>query len=297
VPVEDLGREAAQLGQEAAQLLSLTSIGEARSLSKLAELAVRQVPGCSAAHATMWREGEMVAVAATHPDPAELAEEELTALEANGAGGPLTVAALTGAPVYCSDTLTEVRWPEWAAQALSRGMRSCVYLARQIPPMTLVLALFGVRPGVLDADSVPVAEMLAGLGHAALAGTMAYGEAQRTATQLRDSVAARAVTDQAKGILMHALGCTADEALRFMRRESQQRHVKVTDVAARVIATYGGKDPGGRQRRLPAVPAPALAGAGREPHEPYHEDDDRHPPQRVQREAQPAEQEREQENE
>ena len=290
--VEDLGREAAQLGQDAAQLLSLVNIGEARSLSKLAELAVRQVPGCSGAHATIWREGELVALAATHPDPAELADLELAAGD-----GPLTEAAFTGAPVYCHDTLTEDRWPAWAAQALSRGVRSSVHLARKFPPTTLVLALFGVRPGVLDADSVPVAEMLAGFGHAALAGTIAYGEAQRTATQLRDSVGARAVTDQAKGILMHALGCTADEALRFMRRESQQRHVKVTDVAARVIATYGGKDPGARQRQLPAVPAPALAGAGREPDEPYDEDDDRHPPQRVQREAQPAEKEREQEHE
>jgi hypothetical protein len=57
-------------------------------------------------------------------------------------------------------------------------------------------------------------------------------------------VAARAVTDQAKGVLMHALGCSADEALLIMRRESQQRHVKVTEVAARVIATYSGDGAG-----------------------------------------------------
>ena len=115
--------------------------------------------------------------------------------------------------------------------------------------MTLVLALFGVRPAGLDAGAVPMAEMLAGFGTAALANTMAYGEAQRTATQLRDSVAARAVTDQAKGVLMHALGCSAEEALAIMRRESQQRHVKVTEVAARVIATYGGgQDPAGGTR-------------------------------------------------
>jgi AmiR/NasT family two-component response regulator len=37
---------------------------------------------------------------------------------------------------------------------------------------------------------------------------------------------------------MHALGCDADEALRYLRRESQRRHLKVTEVAARVIATY-----------------------------------------------------------
>jgi len=44
------------------------------------------------------------------------------------------------------------------------------------------------------------------------------------------------VVDQAKGILMHALRCDADEALRRLRQESQRRHVKVTEVAAEIVA-------------------------------------------------------------
>jgi len=230
VTVEDLG-------QEATELVSLAN-GEAKSLSKLAELAVRQVPGCAAAYATIWRDGELTAVAASHPDPAELVEAEIRI-----GHGPLTVAVRDGRPVSCADTLAEERWPWWAQEALRRGMRSSVHLVRQSPPMTLVLALFGVRPRSLDAAGVPMAEMLARFGSTVFANSLAYGAAQRTATQLKDSVAARAVTDQAKGILMHALGCDADEALRYLRRESQRRHVKVTEVAARVIATYA---PGGR---------------------------------------------------
>jgi hypothetical protein len=226
VSVEDLG-----LGS--AELLSLSN-GESKSLAKLAELAVRQVPGCAAAHATIWRDGELLRMAASHPDPAELADLEIAA-----GHGPLLSAARDGEQLSCPDMLDEKRWPQWAEEALRRGMRSSVYLVRQFPPMTLVLGLFGVRPAVLDADSVPMAQTLARFGGMVFANTLAYGEAQRTATQLKDSVAARAVTDQAKGILMHALGCDADEALRYMRRESQKRHVKVTEVAARIIATYG----------------------------------------------------------
>ena len=52
---------------------------------------------------------------------------------------------------------------------------------------------------------------------------------------------ARSVVDQAKGILMHALGCDADEALQRLRQESQRRHVKVTEVASEVVAAYGGQ--------------------------------------------------------
>jgi ANTAR domain len=225
VPVEDLGLKAAELAS--------LSNGEAKSLNQLAELAVRQVPGCAAAHVTIWHDGELARMAATHPDAAALADRELTTRL-----GPLTSAVRDGKPVNCPDMLDETRWPEWAEEALCRGIRSSVHLVRQAPPMTLVLGLFGVRPAVLDADSVPM-EMLARFGSTVFANTLAYDEAQRTATQLKDSVAARAVTDQAKGILMHALGCDADEALRYLRRESQRRHVKVTEVAARVIATYG----------------------------------------------------------
>jgi hypothetical protein len=230
VTVEDLGHEAAEL-------VSLAH-GEAKSLRKLAELTVSQVPGCAAVHATIWRDGELAAVAASHPDPAELID-----LEIRTGPGPLTAAVRDGRPVSCRDALDEERWPWWAAEALRRGLRSSIHLVRQSSSTTLVLALFAVRPGALDADGVPMAEMLARFGSTAFANNLAYGQAQRTATQLKDSVAARAVTDQAKGILMHALGCDADEALRYLRRESQRRHVKVTEVAARVIATYA---PGGR---------------------------------------------------
>jgi len=66
------------------------------------------------------------------------------------------------------------------------------------------------------------------------------------------SLVARSVVDQAKGILMHALGCDADDALRRLRQESQRRHVKVTEVAAEVVARAkggkGGAKPGARPR-------------------------------------------------
>jgi hypothetical protein len=220
------------LGYVATELASLSN-GEAKSLSKLAEMAVRQVPGCAAAHATIWRDGELTAAAASHPDPAELVD-----LQLRTGAGPLLAAVRDGSPVSCPDTLTEERWPGWAEAALRRGMRSSVHLVRQAPPRMLVLALFGVRPRSLDADGVPMAETLARFGSTVFANSLAYGTAQRTATQLKDSVAARAVTDQAKGILMHALKCDAEEALRHLRRESQRRHVKVTEIAAQVIATH-----------------------------------------------------------
>jgi hypothetical protein len=224
VPIE-------HLADEAAELLSLTKAGEARSLNRLAELAAWQVPACAGAHAAVWHDGEIVSAAATHPDLAELAD-----LEVARGSGPLIAAAAGGVPVSCPDMLDETRWPEYAEAALRRGVRCSVHLVRALPHGALVLSLFGVRPGVLDAESNPMADTLAAFGGAMLANATAYDEAQRMASQLKDAVVARAVVDQAKGILMHALGCDADDALQHLRQESQRRHVKVTEVAAEVVA-------------------------------------------------------------
>jgi ANTAR domain len=230
VPIE-------QLGHDAAELLSLTNGGEARSLNKLAELAAWQVPSCSGAHAAVWRDGEVVTAAATHPDLAELADMQLST-----GSGPLVEAADGGTALSCTDTLEEARWPEFAEAALRRGVRCSVHLVRELPRGALVLSLFGVRPGVLHADSNPMADLLAAFGGAMLTNATAYHQAQRTASQLKDAVVARSIVDQAKGILMHALDCDADEALQRLRQESQRRHVKVTEVATEVVAAYGSED-------------------------------------------------------
>jgi ANTAR domain len=227
------------LGHEAAELLSLASGGEARSLNRLAELAAWQVPACAGAHAAIWRDGELASDAATHPDLAELAE-----LQFKAGRGPILAASDAGIPVSCPDTLEEDRWPEYAQAALRRGVRCSVHLVRGLPDGTLVLSLFALRPGALDEQSNPVAEMLAAFGGAMLANATAYRQARRTASQLQDAVAVRSVVDQAKGILMHALGCDADDALRRLRRESQRRHVKVTEVAGEVVAAYGAEGAG-----------------------------------------------------
>ena len=132
--------------------------------------------------------------------------------------------------------------PRWGL-GLTDIAKNVSGMDRELPRGALVLSLFGVRPGVLDAESNPMADLLAAFGGAMLTNATAYNQAQRTASQLKDAVVARSVVDQAKGILMHALGCDADEALRRLRQESQRRHVKVTEVATEVVAAYGSEEP------------------------------------------------------
>jgi AmiR/NasT family two-component response regulator len=48
-------------------------------------------------------------------------------------------------------------------------------------------------------------------------------------------MATRAVIDQAKGIVMGRQGVTADEAFTLITRMSQNRNLKVRDIAAQIV--------------------------------------------------------------
>jgi ANTAR domain-containing protein len=196
--------------------------------------AVRQVPACSGAAAVLWRDGETVALAASHPSLPGLIEAEVSS-----GRGPALDALRTGQPVSCPDTLEEDRWPQYASAALRQGVRCSLSLADTSGTAAVCLSLFSARPRMLGPESVAAAERLVAFGTALVDVVSGYGDARRAQQQLRDAAESRAQVDQAKGVLMHALGCTADEALAQMRQVSQARNIKVTEVAAKILASRG----------------------------------------------------------
>ena len=61
-----------ELAREAAALFAAADPSGTKSIRQLAELAARRVQACSGATATLWRDGEAVTMAASHPDLAAL---------------------------------------------------------------------------------------------------------------------------------------------------------------------------------------------------------------------------------
>lgn len=216
--------------RETADLLSIADKSHSRSLNELVGLASRQVRSCSGAAAALWGDGQPLVMAASHPDVSELVEVQVTS-----GRGPAITALAEGTAVHCPDTLEEDRWPEYARAALSRGVRCSVTLAHVAGKSAVTLTLFGARPRALDPDQLPIAELLVAVGGAVIGNSSSYGEIHRTALQLHEAAESRAVVDQAKGILMHALGCGADQAFDRIREISQQRNMKMTDVARKII--------------------------------------------------------------
>jgi ANTAR domain len=230
------------LAERAAALLSLAAATQERSLSQLTTLAASQVPGCAAASVTVWQDGELANQASSHPD-----SSRLVAIQVASNRGPIIDAIADGGPVSCPDTLTETRWPEFTADALRMGVRSVVTLSHR-GAVIIALSLLGLRPRSIEADQLTLAELLVAYGGALVGAVSDYDDSRRVATQLRDAADARAIVDQAKGILMHALSCSADEALERMREVSQRSNLRATEVARRVIDAHS-RPPGRDARR------------------------------------------------
>jgi hypothetical protein len=67
-----------------------------------------------------------------------------------------------------------------------------------------------------------------------------YAEARDLAAQLEQALRSRAVIDQAIGIIMAESRCDADQAFGMLRRASNNRNMKLRDLAAEIVTRVGG---------------------------------------------------------
>ena len=221
---------------QAADVLSLRTANEERALHEFAALASAHVTGCTAASVALWAQGEVAVQAASHPDATRL-----TRVQIDSGRGPLPEVLASRVPVQCADTLTESRWPEYAATAVRLGVRCSTTLCAG-DQQVVVLTLLGARPRAMDLSQLRVAELIAAFSAAVVGAVVDYHESVRTNVQLQGAAEGRALVDQAKGILMHALNCNADEALARITDVSQRSNLRATEVAARVIDSYSGRN-------------------------------------------------------
>jgi transcriptional regulator with GAF, ATPase, and Fis domain len=113
------------------------------------------------------------------------------------------------------DTAERARWPRFESKAASHGIGSCLALP-------------------LIADGKPVG---------ALALALRLSSYAALTDQLRSSVASRTVIDQAIGVIMAQERCGQVRAFSLLRSASQNRNVKLRDIAAAIVTSVSGEPP------------------------------------------------------
>jgi GAF domain-containing protein len=206
------------------------------ALAELCRTSVRVIPAADGASITTFPEGRPQAIAsddwARRFDELQYAEQE----------GPCLDAYRTGNAFRVRDLAAEFRWPSYVPRAVELGARSMVSLPMSAQGSIIgALNLYARDVDAFSAEAASVAAILA--AHAGMASQVAaalFGNRQ-LADQLAEALQSRGVIEQAKGILMGARGCSADEAFDMLVHLSQKSHRKLRDVASALVdeATTG----------------------------------------------------------
>ena len=162
--------------------------------------------------------------------------------------GPCVEATRASGPGYVrsDDLANEPAWPTFGPVAAGYGYTAVLSTTLlpdiRLPRLSGSLNIYTQRPGVLHDQAAETALLLATHASLALAGTQAVVLGQLRDAQLHQALASRDVIGQAKGILMHRRGISADEAFDQLRRTSQDMNVKLADLAATLATRHAELD-------------------------------------------------------
>jgi transcriptional regulator with GAF, ATPase, and Fis domain len=165
-------------------------------------------------------------VATTGPVPQQLDE-----LQQQTGTGPCLAAAESQEVIRIEDVATDRRWPPFATQATSAGVRSMLCLPLHVDTTTFgTLSLYAESPRAFKDVTESVARVLAVLAAITLSES-------RGRTNLERALESRDLIGQAKGIIMQARRVTAEEAFALLVRRSQETNTKLLAVAEAVVHT------------------------------------------------------------
>jgi GAF domain-containing protein len=227
VPVE----LATALAQMARDLLAQDSLQQ--TLDRIVAHAVDLVDGCENAGILVIRGGREHTLAAT-----DEVVYESDRIQGEVGEGPCLDAARTGAESYrIEDMDTEgERWPRYSPHARRLGIASMIGFKLFTEEETLgSLDLYSSKPGSLTEYSEQIGWLLA--SHAAVAFANARADAD-----LHLAISSRQDIGIAIGILMERHKISSEQAFAVLSRASQERNIKLRDVARRVAETGEAPD-------------------------------------------------------
>ncbi len=210
------------------------------TLQSILTLALRLVPGCTAASVTVLDDqGKPGTIAATDDETRELDRRQYLLQD-----GPCLDAARRRQVNRWSLAEAEQHWPDFTSLAKELGLRSYLAAGLGLGDQRLgALNLSSSDPdGFSQLDEGLVSLFIAPAAAAIL--TMSrYAQARDLADQLNQALRSRAVIDQALGIIMAESNIDAERAFAVLSRASNNRRMKLRELAAELVTRVSGRGP------------------------------------------------------
>jgi GAF domain-containing protein len=208
-------------------------------LHELTLLTVAELPEGSMCGVTIVRDSRATTVASS--DEMTLTIDQI---QYRTGEGPCLDTLSTADPHYIPDTSAEQRWPAFCTEAFAHGVRSCLSLPLLGPAGPVGgYNIYNTHPDAFDHDGRTRMRVFAGNAAGAVALALRMTDQSELNEQLRAALASRSVIDQAIGIIMAQQRCPAPAAFAILSRASQNRNLKLRDLAAEIVTTVGGRPP------------------------------------------------------
>ena len=197
-------------------------------LDRAVDLAVELIDGCDYAGVSLVHRKAPIDTAVATDSLVTRGDELQYSLQE----GPCLDSIWKEETVHSPDLAADGRWPNWGPRVVEElGVASMLSFQLFTSADTLGgLNLYSKRVDAFDEDDINAGFMLAAHAAVALA-------ASQQAEQLRTAATNRTTIGQAQGILMERFSLTADRAFMVLKRVSQNRNVKLQQVASELVAT------------------------------------------------------------
>lgn len=155
--------------------------------------------------------------------------------------GPCLEAALQRTPLRAIISDDHERWPEFVEAAQHAGVRASLSVpllmegADSEQELVGSLNIYSHTATAFDDFDAELMRLYSVAAGQAISNSSRWQKARETATQLETALISRSDIDMAKGALIALHGCNPGEAFDMLKRESQNRNIKLRDVVHELL--------------------------------------------------------------
>ena len=201
------------------------------TLVRVAEFAVRAIPGAQGAGLTLLESERSQTVVATADFVRSVDDIQYGLGE-----GPCVSAVAEQRTVSSGNLGGEPQWPRFGPRVGRLGVHSALSLPLLLPNRVVgAMNIYAHGRDVFDAKAVRLGEDFAGPAAVSVSNAQRLAQAERLVGELQEALTSRAQIDQALGVIMSRTGVSPEEAFGRLRAMSQSRSTKLADVARELL--------------------------------------------------------------
>ncbi len=211
-------------------------------LEQVATYAAQAIPGADGAGVTLLRvdrtDNRVETLAASNPLVAQI--DQLQYGKVNE--GPCITAALERRTVRSGSLGEDTTWPLFGPRASRLGVHSALSLPLLLPSQVVgAINVYARGKDVFDDHAQKLGELFAAPAAVAVHNAHTLAKAIELTAQLQVKVTNRPIIDQAIGLIRGRTAISAPEARARLLKMSQHEHLKLVDVAQRVVDEAVGR--------------------------------------------------------